>query len=58
MRKRRLQKELDEAVRRIADLETRCWIYEGIIQASGFDCCLIQEEKPEMGFIGRRKTNA
>lgn len=55
MRKKQLQKELDEAIRRIADLETRYWIYEGIIQASGFDCCIIQKEKPEMRFIGREK---
>lgn len=53
MRKRQLQTDLAKAKIRIAELETKVWIYEGVLSAGGFKKCIEEDikKKPEMGFV-------
>lgn len=57
MRKQQLQTELAEAKVRIVELETKVWIYEGVLSAGGFKKCIKGDvkKKPEMGFVAKGK---
>lgn len=56
MRKHQLQKELDQANSRIAELEAKVWLYEGVLSANGFKNIIKdKEKKPEFGFVGKAR---